>query len=585
MSHRAEAQDFEYTVVNNASVTITGYLGTDTEIDVPETIEGLPVNRIGYRAFNSLDATRIDLPNNLTTIDSQGIYGCRELTSMFVPAGVVSMAANAFLRCSGLEAIIVAPTNPEFSAFNGVLYNDSGTELIYCPEGKTGGLVVSDGVASIGDTAFQHSTLLTSIALPATVSNLDPETFLYCYALTEITVDDGNPNFSSLDGVLFNQDRTRLIKYPIGREVEHYTVPDGVAVLGNTSFSECQLTSLTLPDSLRIIESSALGSNRRLTSLVLPEGLETIESSAFLNSTLLESINIPASVTTIGPGTFRLSGNLVSIDVHPDNAAYTDLDGVLFDKSLGTLLAYPGAKTGPYTVPDGVIEIAENAFSYHNKLTAVTVPDSVETIGQFAFYSCDALTEVTVGDGVTTIARYAFGYCSNLESVKMGGAVTGIGDYAFFNCGSLASITLPGSLTNLGYYALANCTTLQGVYFEGNAPEVVQVSVLFSNSPEATAYTLSNAVGWSDTFGERPVAAWLPRIENGDDGLGVSGGAFGFNINWARGEEVAVDGAVDVENPNWTQLGVVTLEGPDSRFEDADWELQPSRFYRVRQDP
>ena len=171
-----------------------------------------------------------------------------------------------------------------------------------------------------------------------------------CIGLTSITVDSVNANYSSNDGVLFNKDQTTLIQFPGGKGGS-YTIP----------------TSVT-----------------------------SIDSNAFAGCTNLTSIAIPSSVTSVE--VFEGCTNLTSITVDTDNANYSSIDGVLFNKDKTTLFFFPRGKGGSYTIPTSVTSIDSNAFAGCTNLTSIAIPSSVTSIGGRAFKD-SSLTTVTIANG------------------------------------------------------------------------------------------------------------------------------------------------------------------------------------------
>jgi len=132
-------------------------------------------------------------------------------------------------------------------------------------------------------------------------------------------------------------------------------------------------------------------------------------------TTPVTSVNIPIGITEIMAGAFRGSSGLNSINVAPGNENFSSRGGVLFDKTGGTLIAFPASKKGEYIIPDGVIAIGDYAFYRSNQLTSVTIPSSVKSIGTRAFFSCERLISVIFSDGVIDIGDFAFARSDNLS--------------------------------------------------------------------------------------------------------------------------------------------------------------------------
>jgi hypothetical protein len=282
--------------------------------------------------------------------------------------------------------------------------------------------------------------------------------------LTEYIVDASNPNYSSVDGVLYDKNQTSLIAYPRGK--------------AGTTFST-------------------------------PNSVTTVSNYAFQCARYLRTIDIGANVTILGAGLINYngacwSGSLVEeINVSASNPNYSSIGGVLFNKNVTQLLKYPYAKPGTsYTVPNTVTQIG--GFQSNNILTSITlpqglrtidtyafegsiittisIPDSVDSYGSFPFYQNTALETFTVGaansilksvDGVlyskngTRLLEYPGGRTNEAFSIPSG--VTTVASqwtYAKY----LKRLTIPATVTTIDYGSLQNWWT-QGRYliFEGDS--------------------------------------------------------------------------------------------------------------------
>ena len=235
------------------------------------------------------------------------------------------------------------------------------------------------------------------------------------------------------------------------------TIPDSVTSIGDRVFYGCSgMTSVTIPDSVTSISSSAFYGCSGLTSVTIPDSVTSIGSSAFYGCSGLTSVTIPDSVTSIGGGAFSGCSGLTTLAVNENNDCYKSVNGLLLTKDGLTLILVLGVN-GNVTILDSVTSIGSSAFEGCSGLTSVTIPDSVTSIGDRAFYGCSGLTSVTIPDSVTSIGSSAFEVCSGLTSVTIPDSVTSIGDRAFSGCSGLTSVAIlnPGisiSVPNYGSY-------------------------------------------------------------------------------------------------------------------------------------
>ena len=479
------------------SVTTIGesvfyYCSALTSVSMPS------VTTIGDEAFYSCSALRsVDMPS-VKTIGNWAFTYCSALASVNIPASVTSIDFNPFVGCELLREITVDDNNPNYTSFDGVLYDKYIETLIACPGGKDY-IEIPSSVTTIGESAFGFCTSLESVDM-SSATTISSDAFSDCIALTSVSMPS-------------------------------------VTTIGEFAFSGCSaLTSISM------------------------QSVTAMGDYAFSYCSTLASVNIPASVTSIGFNPFIGCELLREITVDDNNPNYTSFDGVLYDKYIETLIACPGGN-GSIDMPSSVTTIGDGAFGECSALTSVEMP-SVTAIGDSAFYYCDALTSVempsvtTIGDyafmscsaltslsmpSVTTIGNNVFSFCHALTSLSMP-SVTTIGRVAFYYCSALTSVDIPASVSMIGNDAFSLCNALTSVYCHWEDPLECDPNFYETVLENATLYV---PIGTVDAY--RSVSPWSEflNIEEKD----YSG------IADTHGSEVTVtviDGAISIEGGDGT---------------------------------
>lgn len=238
---------------------------------------------------------------------------------------------------------------------------------------KLTSIVLPPSIETIHHSAFKDCSSLKAIRVPAKVREIQWYAFQGCYSLPAIEVDEANPYFRAVDGVLFSKDMTQLVIYPDGKLDTSYQIPEGVT---------------------------------------------TILEYAFLENNSIEAVHIPASVSDIVRASFVYNSNLSSFHVDENSSFYRSLDGVLFDKDLRRLVRYPtGRKDAVYQVPEHVVSTGEGAFTYAGFLEQVSFSQSFERIMQSSFSNCPNLTTVVLANSLCYIGDWAFFQSPLLQKV------------------------------------------------------------------------------------------------------------------------------------------------------------------------
>jgi len=539
--------DFAYRISGDF-VTITRYLGNDTNVTVPSSLAGLPVIAIGNECFGrgiksvSLPdsivligasafsvcemLSEIILPKNLVELGRGAFSSCRQLVSIAIPKSTVRIGEEAFVGCESLTSISVDPNNPAYADKEGVLFNKEGTELIHYPAGNSrSSYSIPDGVISINSSAFNNNVhfrgfspflCLSELFVPESVvrigsnhSSIHGE-FFQIDTLESIHVAPNNPMYSSEDGVLFNKDRSVLLRYPEARTASHYDIPSSVNSLNCYAFlGNLNLSSVTIPGGIYRIQGYAFN-GLNLERVEIEDGVRSIGSGAFWGCEKLNSIAIPSSVLYIEREAFEGCESLSNITI-PDSVINIEEDAFqrtawLRNQPEGIVYAgrvaytYKGIPTAALSLAEGTISIANNNMygeTHHyndiecNDFGAFTsFPDSLKYINRNNKYTSwytswyqaqpDGIvyggrialgykgimpsnTKLALAEGTVSIGKEAFAGFTTLTEIVVPESVTHIGEGAFRGCTSLENVVLPSSITTIESGAFEGCKSLKSI--------------------------------------------------------------------------------------------------------------------------
>ena len=259
--------------------------------DIKNVIVGGGVTRVGNNAFyDCKEITAVLLPDSLRSLGNAAFGWCYNLKSIVLPQGLQSIGisafywngaipeitipgsvqeigAGAFARCVAMEAIYVEKDNAVYCDIDGVLFDKAGTTLFQYPAGRAGAYRIPDGVIGCAQgEKFACAGKLTELTIPASMQKIGD--FCFCGQLKSILVENGNPSYKSVDGVLFSADGKTLVAYPPAKRDADYTIPSGVEQIGDYAFHSVQVTQITVPDSVEKIGRMGFGYSDGLKQVI-----------------------------------------------------------------------------------------------------------------------------------------------------------------------------------------------------------------------------------------------------------------------------------------------------------------------------
>ena len=432
--------------------------------------------------------TELEIPSEIngktvTKIGKEAFYRCTNFTKISIPNSVIIIEDKAFKFCAKLKNI----------------------EL-------------PNSVQSIGSEAFAICINLTSIKIPNSIVRIENSTFISCMALTEVDIPS---SVRSIGDYAFMQ----------CENLTNITIPNSVISIGEYAFSSCKnLKDVNIPNSVTEIGKFAFAWCTSLTDINIPNSVLNIGESAFYYCIKLVNVDISSSVEEIGENAFFYCLNLKNINVSENNKAYSDEDGVLFNKDKSKLLSYPsGKKEKSYKVQNSVKTIASCAFSFCSELNSVDIPSSVATVESAAFAGNTDLIKINVDENninyidedgilfskdkstliqypsgkteesykvpssVKILAPYSFNYCSMLNSIEILNSITAIEEGAFAECNNLKEITIPDSITSIREFTFEGCSELTSITIPNSVTSIEKNAFLFCDKLTINGYKDSYA--------------------------------------------------------------------------------------------
>jgi len=399
--------------------------GSVTNVVIPATVRS-----IGSAAFWESGLSSVDIPDSVTSINSDAFYGCRSLENVRLSANLKALEGGVFGACKKLTSIDIP-----------------------------------DSVKCIRMGAFTASCL-KHVTIPGSVKSIHQEAFKYCTNMTSITISEG----------------VRSIGQRAFRGCSNLTVveiPNGVVNIGDKAFEDCsRLASVTIPDSVVNVGADVFNNcDSRLFDEPIP-GMKVVDGWLVKRTvTPTEQVNL-GRIRGICAQAFSGCSALRGVSFSSDIAgigvdAFYGCKSLFCDtETIQGLKLMNGWVVGITDEPSGEIDLT-----------------GVNGIAGGVFRGCTNITSVIIPDGVRCIAGSTFSGCSSLTNITIPASVTCIGDFwAFSNCSNLRNITLPENLLYLGDYSFAYCNKLSSIYMLGDEPGTDHWFLFYYGEPGATVY-------------------------------------------------------------------------------------------------
>ena len=408
-------------------------------------------------------------------------------------------------------------------------------------------LYIPKGVKAIEDYAFYGCKTLKKLFIPETVNRIGTRAMHDCSNLA-ITVSDKNPCFSSLDGALYNKNKTKIIKAP--GTIQSFAFPKTVTRIHEDAFQGCKnLKSIVIPEGITYIGENAFDDSG-LIEVYISKTVVTIDNYAFSGCMYIKHVDFcydggshESELCTIGRRAFFWCVNLEEV-ILPDHVTLID-DEAFSDCGKAKVLhlgndlqtigenAFVGMKSiEEVKIPRYVLSIAEDAFEDCTKLESIEVdknnnyyasydgvlynkgktslmicpqgkalidfPKSVVNFREFAFRKC-ALTYVEIPSTVKYIDHGLFYECESLTSVKLPKGISRINSSAFYGCSSLASFVVDSNIEEIGFNAFSHCSSLADLEFKEGVSEID--SSAFYDCTSLSTLTLPNSLRTIGDYG------------------------------------------------------------------------------------
>ncbi|MBQ8762475.1 MAG: leucine-rich repeat domain-containing protein [Clostridia bacterium] len=504
--------NYRYYLNENSEAVISRYLGTESVIVVPETLDGYIVTEIGSTAFHAQGdentifgniipyemITSITLPETVTKIGISAFAANKSLESINLPSGIEHIPDGAFASCVALRNIQI-PAGVK-TIGGRAFYLCRGLYEIDLPE----------GLRKIESYAFSRCENLTTITIPDSVEYLGNCIFIDCDLLTSAVLPEGLTELSyglfescdMLESVVLPDTLTKINPFCFaGTILSDVYLPDRVALIERFAFS-CDLEKIDFSPLLKRIGKYAFeGVNFK--SFILPNRIEHIGYRAF------SFCEFQGTVSVYGK-------NLV---VEKDAFYASTAQRVEIKSGVASLEAYAfdNCKASEIIIDEGVEAIGRCAFTNCVNATEITIPKSIAYMGASVFSGCTNIKTINynavncttdgsnkrpfsglnpevlnIGSSVESISDSMFAGFSLIESVTLPETLKSLGTGVFKNCESLKSLELPDGVKTIGDYTFSGCTALESITFTDELESIGKSA--FANCTALTEITIPEGI-------------------------------------------------------------------------------------------
>ena len=410
--------------------TLYNYYGTG-EIVIPSNLNIMYLSEYCFKG--NTEITKVTLPSSLTEIPEYAFMGCTGLEEIVIPGQCIAIKKYAFAGCTNLKKITLGK------------FVDSNRDEITDEGGKR-----YDGTIAIGAYAFTGCTSLTDIENPERLTTLFEGAFAGCTSLESIDISKLRvastgifTGCTNLKNVTTSKDTALSRNMFEGCTSLRSFAFKGKVVYKNMFKGCTYLENITFEDGLVTVETGAF-EKAGIRNITLPNGNITLAADAFISSKL--------TTLTLSEGTrlifekgspFSECSLFTAYAINGNNAAYSEVDGVLYNSDITEVVAVPYAKI-TFTMPDTVTSVANGALAGVNVATIDF--SAVQSVGAYAFAGNTTITSVKLPSGLTAIPEGLFDGCTKLATVTADdnfASVTSIGKNAFRDCKKLETVSMP----------------------------------------------------------------------------------------------------------------------------------------------